>query len=1280
MPNPYVKPSAEIIYLTKLRDKLLDLKSNSPKIKLYLRKELTWDLWELEELASKININSFIASNINSLYEGENNKEAFLDFSPLFQLLEEVEEKEKIRKSIKQLKRNWWRIYQEKGINSLFLSVFFLRGYFSKKYVINAPLFFFPAKFQKNDLGIIIGKTRKVNYTLLYFLKKMFNLEDEVFTKFKEKLESYKETSLSSLLLYTHQTLQEFLKNHVLINLFSFNNNNESEWINETLLIDNNRAIKDRQGLIALETNFAPNDLKLEKFLYLTLSNRPKKFKEDELEISFNTILVIDRETNLSLFNDFEQIIEKYSNDSLQDCPASGLDLLTKKMEYVECGNEIDYSPSFNYSQPDLDNQIKEDKKIYTPFDSDPSQTRILKKALNEFHKKVLCIDGPPGTGKTQLICNLIGNCLIRNQKVAVICEKNVALQVIHDKLSSIGIKAIKISELEQTTNIYRQIVEIEELARKTRLESLTNQDYEKKVADLEKQNSSFLTSLGNFHKIQKEFHDLRGVLLGEVYIKIDNTKRSSELISLIKQIQNKEQLDVFISILEKYTTKLNQIFQNQKEICLNLKHLFYPINQLKFTFSPSNQIHLNDILNSLLQELRGEKGSKILSQFFRIKLVREKSKDLNTIHLLEKKQSEIKSLSAREELKILFLFLDIKNLKEFWQNCSSENFLLSLQEFVNVNFSVIRDISRLIVEFDENTQTIIEFLLEKVFDLREFDWLENYSKIIEKAVYINWLSMLEEKEPNLYQWNFNELTNIHQERKKNNNQKKKMTQEILKIKQQINHQRLINYHNLMLSQIKKKRNVPRLRKIFPTLLDCFPIWLTTPEVMASASEFGEPFFDLLIFDESSQITLESSIPLLIRGKKCLVIGDEKQLPPTNFFKLLLDDDEEFPEEEEEEEKVINLETKNINLQGDDLRSNFSLLNWAKKYTLSKQKETLLYHYRSKYPELIDFSNQAFYHGHLQVIRDSEDRKKFPIEYHKVKGSWRNNQNEIEASYIIKLLKKELINEEKTIGIVTFSYKQMKLIESYDEVVEKAKTKNNLFIKNLEEVQGDERDIVVFSIGYAQNEEGKLHHWFGALNKEGGENRLNVAVSRAKEKVIIVASIFPKDLNVSSSKNIGPKLLKKYLEYCFACQEKDLERQQQILAEEIPKIINLPHKKDKNPDQFDSPFEEEVYEKLVELGYEVETQVGSFGYKIDLAIRNPQNNQYIVGIECDGWTYHHNLEDIERDEYRQNILESKGWNIIRICSQDWYGDNCKNRTINWIKGEIDKVKNNEVRV
>jgi superfamily I DNA and/or RNA helicase len=364
---------------------------------------------------------------------------------------------------------------------------------------------------------------------------------------------------------------------------------------------------------------------------------------------------------------------------------------------------------------------------------------------------------------------------------------------------------------------------------------------------------------------------------------------------------------------------------------------------------------------------------------------------------------------------------------------------------------------------------------------------------------------------------------------------KNDLSKAILKRKQKENLDKIFDNHSLI-KELNKKRKISSLKKLFPELVKYFPIWLTTPEVIASITNWQEVPFDFLVFDEASQVPLEKSIPLWSRAKKCIVIGDEQQLPPTDFFKSHLEVEEEIWEQEEKEAVLNNLE-KDINLEIDDLEKNGNLLTYAKKYARNRERLTLIYHYRSRYPELIDFSNQAFYNGILQVVSASERRRDYsPIEYHyQSEGRWIDTENQVEARYIAELLKKsQLIG--KRVGIITFNSKQRDLLI---DLIEAENNYKNLFIKNLEEVQGDERDIIVFSIGYGPNKEGKILLNFGPLSNEGGEKRLNVAISRAREKIIVVTSLIPSDLSRiverDENRKPGPKLFKKYLEYAYHC-------------------------------------------------------------------------------------------------------------------------------------------------
>ncbi|MEM2138961.1 MAG: DEAD/DEAH box helicase, partial [Candidatus Woesearchaeota archaeon] len=330
-------------------------------------------------------------------------------------------------------------------------------------------------------------------------------------------------------------------------------------------------------------------------------------------------------------------------------------------------------------------------------------------------------------------------------------------------------------------------------------------------------------------------------------------------------------------------------------------------------------------------------------------------------------------------------------------------------------------------------------------------------------------------------------------------------------------------------------------------LLDLFPVWMCSPESTSTIFPLQKDIFDVIIFDEASQCKIEKAIPSIIRGKKVIVAGDEKQLPPTNFFMASFDDEDQDDEELSEEEELLNEE---------------SLLVRAKKIFPGKR---LIYHYRSKHPELINFSNHAFYNGYLRIIPRNKIKVNSPITYIQTKGLWRDRCNIEEAEQVVILLKKLLKNNEKgyTFGIITFNVNQMDAIEEaiekaaqddplFGELIDLEKNRYEddqfigLFVKNIETVQGDERDIIIFSVGYDYDETRKFRYSFGPLNGIYGPNRLNVAISRAKEKIYVFSSFEPTNLKYEGRYN-GPKLLRKYLEYCKYVSEQNYELSYTIL-------------------------------------------------------------------------------------------------------------------------------------
>ncbi|HKM09605.1 MAG TPA: AAA domain-containing protein [Candidatus Methanomethylophilaceae archaeon] len=445
----------------------------------------------------------------------------------------------------------------------------------------------------------------------------------------------------------------------------------------------------------------------------------------------------------------------------------------------------------------------------------------------------------------------------------------------------------------------------------------------------------------------------------------------------------------------------------------------------------------------------------------------------------------------------------------------------------------------------------------------------------------------------------------------------------------------------------KKKWNIKRFVERFETeLFDGIRVWLMTPDAVSEILPLRMGLFDLVIFDEASQMYVERGIPAIYRGKRIVISGDHKQLRPSSlgFGRLEYEEGEMDDEAALEEESLLDLARA---------RYDSILLN---------------FHYRSKYEELIAFSNHAFYDGELYVAPNIREPEKPPIEMHKVKGVWDNTRNKAEAVKIIELLRDFFITrrDNETVGILTFNAAQRDLItdmldsemakdRAFSKVVNEEMNRFDngedvgLFIKNIETVQGDERDVIMFSIGYAPNPQGRMMQRFGWLNNQGGENRLNVAVSRAKQKVHLITSIEPEDLKVDDLANNGPRMLRKYMQYARAISNRDRSAANTILQslsdgrwDDTP-ILGT-----------QSSISDRVYNSLVRKGYTVDRNVGIGGYQIDLAVK--QNGNYILGIETDGHLYNTSGSARERDYHRQKYLEINGWNIHRVWTPGMWKD------------------------
>ena len=322
--------------------------------------------------------------------------------------------------------------------------------------------------------------------------------------------------------------------------------------------------------------------------------------------------------------------------------------------------------------------------------------------------------------------------------------------------------------------------------------------------------------------------------------------------------------------------------------------------------------------------------------------------------------------------------------------------------------------------------------------------------------------------------------------------------------------------------QVTKKKRIWPLRKLISEfdeeIYDLMPCWMASPESVSAIFPMKK-IFDLVIFDEASQCFVERGIPAMYRGNQLLITGDNKQLRPNDLYRV------RYENESEEDSPELEVE---------------SLLELAEQHLMPIQ---LKGHYRSQSLDLIQFSNTHFYDGNLKMLPNYNvvNWAESAIEYVKLNGVWENNVNEAEALHIMKLVYDRIQNNKKqSVGIVTFNARQQQLIL---DLLEEESTKtgvmlpDSLFVKNIENVQGDERDVIIFSGGYAPDRDGRMMMQFGSLNQIHGENRLNVAITRAREKIIIVSSIKPQELDVEESKNAGPRLFKKYLEFAWNTAE-----------------------------------------------------------------------------------------------------------------------------------------------
>ena len=434
----------------------------------------------------------------------------------------------------------------------------------------------------------------------------------------------------------------------------------------------------------------------------------------------------------------------------------------------------------------------------------------------------------------------------------------------------------------------------------------------------------------------------------------------------------------------------------------------------------------------------------------------------------------------------------------------------------------------------------------------------------------------------------------------------------------------------------KKTRHLP-FRKLMTQAPDViqaiFPCWMASPLTVSQLIPSDRTYFDLVIFDEASQVLPEDAVAAIVRGKQLVVAGDKHQLPPTQFFVDTSPDDETENEQDHSDQSVFESLLDQI--------SSVMPYDWM-----------LEWHYRSRDEALIAFANQEIYQNRLHTF-PSPFAKGHAFRFIEIPWSPDFGQpNEMVNNEVNKVV--ELILEHAreqpnvSLGVITMGVKHRDRIDNqlHSQIREDPTFRDffspekpeRFFIKSIEQVQGDERDAIILTVGYTKDLSGKLQYHFGPINEQGGERRLNVATTRARQLMTVVASFSADDMDPKRTKSVGVKFLRDYLAYAASNGN------------------NLPSEKQTAVAM--NPFEENVYETLQRKGLMLIPQWGVGNYRLDFAVQHPQEpGRFLLAIECDGATYHSSATARDRDRLRQQQLENLGWSFHRIWSTEWFHRN-----------------------
>ena len=904
-------------------------------------------------------------------------------------------------------------------------------------------------------------------------------------------------------------------------------------------------------------------------------------------------------------------------------------------------------------------------ESLALPVAADSSQMAAVF-AAGQGHSYILY--GPPGTGKSQTITNLIANALFQGKRVLFVAEKMAALSVVQSRLAKIGLDPFCLEMHSNKVTKRHVLSQLEKALAVTHI--ATPKEYQSTAEKLYAQRSKLIGYLEALHTVdEKDGFSLYDCILHEEGIQEDP----------LKPFELNERLRTALTATT--LPDIQQLLGTRMEAVLKLigQPSVHPLLGMHVsTDDLRDESETESRLSSAIETL--EKGKNERNQLLEAQSLRDRILKDNNEQLLEtdgnQLRDEWRAIKAKWFLPRLFAKKSyVKRMRAYNPYVTEEEIdglmdrltdyqerhrrILPVQEVMRKYFGKELTTDELPTE-EQMTQSMADLARWKENTAMMRDWFHwcEYSEELKVHGLTAVVDALEREnqQPKQLTDRFFKAFFLTKAREKTAASEQLRTFEGMLFDEQVQQYKHFTEEFQMLSQkelyARLAASIPRIAdnldnsseigllnrnisnggrglslrdlfdqipKLMPRLCPCM---LMSPMSVAQYLDLSQEKFDLVVFDEASQMPTCEAVGAIARGKALVVVGDPKQMPPTSFFT-----------------------SSNVDEDEADIDDLESILEDCR--TLEIPSLQLNWHYRSRHESLIAFSNNEYYDGKLITfpsVDDKQTKVKFvPVEGVYDKGGRRSNRAEAEA--IVKEVERRLTSDSNTqsIGIIAFSVVQQNLIEDLlQEMLDhKLAVKQAadalyepIFVKNLENVQGDERDVILFSVGYGPDKKGNVSMNFGPLNNAGGERRLNVAVSRARQEMMVFSTMRSSHIDLRRSKARGVEGLKHFLEYA----------EQQVLAENIQSTAPRP----------DTPLARQIADAIAEKGYVVNVNVGRSHFKVDIAVsRQESPDAYVLGILLDGESYRDTQTTRDREIVQPSVLEGLGWRVMRIWSVDW---------------------------